>query len=195
MADRAQLLHPASRLGEEALPLDALADIAAGLARIDRSVPLSGHSDSPRSMRLIGTPAYDVWLISWPAGTGLSHHDHGGSTSVLQVVSGSLVEIQAGGEGAGKTVLLRPGCASTLAPPSFHELWNPGEGEATSVHVYSPPLEAVRYPADPPKTRSSGRPSSLDRPRAGGGGRRVRSVAGVVAEATSPGLTGHSRSR
>lgn len=186
MARSAQLLHPASRLREEALSLDALTDIAAGLARIDRSVPETGSCDSPRSMRLIGTPAYDVWLITWPSGTGLSHHDHGRSTSVLQVVSGSLVEIQAGGSEPGKTRLLRPGCASTLTPPGFHELWNPDRLEATSVHVYSPPLEAVGYPADPPQSRSASRPGSLDR-RRGGGGRRVRSVAGVVAEATSPG--------
>ena len=189
MVRSAQLLHPASRLGEEALSLDALTDIAAGLAQIDRSVPATGSSDAPRSIRLIGTPAYDVWLITWPPGTGLSHHDHGRSTSVLQVVSGSLVEIQAGGPEPGKTRLLRPGCASTLSPPGFHELWNPDRVEATSVHVYSPPLQAVGYPADPPQSRSAIRPSSLER-RDGGSGRRVRPVAGVVAEATSPGAPG-----
>lgn len=188
MVSSAKLLHPASRLVEEALPLDALKDIAAGLARIDRAVPETGSSDTPRSVRLIGTPAYDVWLLTWPAGTGLSHHDHGRSTSVLQVVSGSLVEIQAGDSWAGRTRLLRPGCASTLAPPAFHELWNPDPTEATSVHVYSPPLESVGYPADAPKSRSAGRPASLD--RRGGGGRRVRPVAGVAAEASSPGVVG-----
>lgn len=167
MARSAQLLHPASRLselGDESVPLDALCDIAAGLARVERSVPPS-ESAGPRSMRLIGTPAYDVWLITWPPGTALAQHDHGRSTSVLQVVSGSLVEVQAGGGGAR---ILRPGCASTLVPPAFHELWNPEPGEVTSVHVYSPPLEAVGYPS-------------------GAAGARVRAVAGVVAEASSPG--------
>ncbi|MCL2395883.1 MAG: hypothetical protein FWC87_14515, partial [Acidimicrobiaceae bacterium] len=69
------------------------------------------------------------------------------------------------------------------------ELWNPDRVEATSVHVYSPPLQAVGYPADPPQSRSAIRPSSLER-RDGGSGRRVRPVAGVVAEATSPGAPG-----
>ena len=189
MESSAQLLHPAWRLGDEAVSLDALTDIAAGLACVDRSVPPTGSADSPRSMRLIGTPAYDVWLISWPPGTGLGHHDHGRATSVLQVVSGSLVEIQADpGSGPGKTRLLRPRCASTLAPPGFHELWNPDRVEATSVHVYCPPLEAVGYPADPPRSRSASRPSSLDRRAGVERGRRVRSVVGVEAEATSPGI-------
>jgi quercetin dioxygenase-like cupin family protein len=175
----AQLLHPAARfaalLAAEALPRQALADIAAGLARIDRSVPEQAGSapGTPRSIRLIGTEVYDVWLITWPSGTGMSHHDHGSSLSVLQVVSGILAEIHAPAGEPGRTRLLETGCSAVTEPGQAHELWNPGPSEATSVHVYSPPLETVTYSGRPVRARHTSR-------------RRVRSFAGVGAEATSP---------
>jgi hypothetical protein len=170
----------------------------AGLARIDRSVPdpagpaASGRGasapGSPRSLRLLGTAAYDVWLITWPAGTGMGHHEHGSSSSVMQVVSGSLVESVSPPDGGPDR--LRPlgsGCSSTLGAGQSHELWNPAAYEATSVHAYSPPLDTVTYSDRAAATRSPTRPATLD-PSASPSGRgpgRVRSFAGVAAEATS----------
>jgi hypothetical protein len=197
----AKLLHPASRFEAHVLSVEALADIAAGLARVERSVPPRPSSSpaSPRSIRLLGTAAYDVWLITWPPETGMGDHDHGGSASVLQVVSGELVEILAevGDEaGPGRARALRPGCSTTMRPSQSHELWNPHQVDATSVHVYSPPLEMVAYSGRPARTLMSNRPRSLDRhawrdvpgsPEGPGDSRRrVKSFAGVAAEATSP---------
>jgi len=55
--------------------VEALAEIAAGLARIERSVPLIPHDDptAPRSIRLIGTDAYvdrSPLTSDHPAGRG-----------------------------------------------------------------------------------------------------------------------------
>jgi Cysteine dioxygenase type I len=226
-ASGARWLHPASRPAGDTIPVEALADIVAGLARIDRSVPDLRHVEwaspslvspspaspslvrqSPRSLRLLGTSAYDVWLITWPAGTGMANHDHGPSCSALQVVSGSLVEsVPSAGGVPGWLRPLGQGCATMLEPGRSHELWNAAGGETTSVHAYSPPLDTVTYSDPVSVTRSSARPALLDLapvdpelfdPAAlatQGPGEssevarptwpRVRSFAGVAAEATS----------
>jgi hypothetical protein len=205
-------LHPASRPVGDTIPVEALSEIVAGLARIDRSVPDVRGSESaspsptmpsPRSLRLLGTSAYDVWLITWPAGTGMANHDHGPSCSALQVVSGSLVEsVPPVGGAPGRLRPLGEGCATTLEPGRSHELWNVARGETTSVHAYSPPLDTVTYSDPVSVTRSSARPARLDwalfesavldspgplrsSEVARQTGPRVRSFAGVAAEATS----------
>jgi Cysteine dioxygenase type I len=144
-----RLLHPAARPRAEAIAVDALAEIAAGLARIHRTVPLdAAHSlDHPRSIRLLGTANYDVWLVTWPPGTGQRDHDHGESTAVFQVVLGSIVERrQTNPDRPTDSVHdLGPGMASTSEAWHRHELWNRSDVEATSVHVYSPPLLSTRH--------------------------------------------------
>jgi hypothetical protein len=143
-----RLLHPASRSRVEPIAVEALAEIAAGLARIDRTVPFdAAHSpDSPRSIRLLGTANYDVWLVAWPPGSGQAWHDHGNSTAVFQLVSGSLVELRAPGAGERRMAAHRldAGMPSTSRPGQCHEVWNHSDAEATSVHVYSPPLLSAR---------------------------------------------------
>ena len=143
-----RLLHPSARAHGEPIALDALAEIAAGLAQIHRTVPLdAAHSlDHPRSIRLLGTANYDVWLVTWPPGTGQRDHDHGESTGVFQVVVGSIVERrQTNPDRLTATVRhLVPGMSSTSEAWHRHEIWNQSDVEATSVHVYSPPLLCAR---------------------------------------------------
>ena len=73
---------------------DVLAAIAAGLASV--TVPWElGHDEVPterRYERVLSTPAYDAWVISWPSGGALDLHDHGGSAGALSVVAGQLDE-------------------------------------------------------------------------------------------------------
>jgi quercetin dioxygenase-like cupin family protein len=106
--------------------------------------PVSGGTDDPnaRSTRLIATALYDVWLITWPSGSSIGPHDHGGARSVLQVVEGELTETFSDQpeDGRSRTRVLRKGDATRGEPPFLHELVNDSGAEATSVHVYSPPL-------------------------------------------------------
>jgi quercetin dioxygenase-like cupin family protein len=129
------------------MSVEALSDIAAGLARIERTVPElpDADPDAPRSIRLINTESYDVWLITWPPGSELSYHDHADSLSVIEIVSGSLIESL----GAGHWIL-RPGAREITPPHTLHRLWNGSDVAATSLHVYSPPLDAVTYFAPDP---------------------------------------------
>src|SRR3954467_2015339 len=77
-----------------ALPETALIDIVAGLAGVpslwNDLVPALRAERS--SVHLLATDAYDVWLIGWPAGTGVEPHDHGESVGVFTVVQGALTE-------------------------------------------------------------------------------------------------------
>ncbi len=144
--------HGASSLSEpslaRALTFDALRAIAAGLAQVLRPVPLGAEDPSlPRSLRLLATASYDVWLITWPDGSGLEPHDHGGVRSVLHVIGGELVEIGADyvDRHPPRARILRQGDA-VLAKPSFvHDLANRSGADATTLHVYSPPLAEISF--------------------------------------------------
>jgi quercetin dioxygenase-like cupin family protein len=124
------------------LPGEALESIAAGLARVDRQVPTRDGDEpgAPRSVRLISTDAYDVWLITWPPGSGIDQHDHAGSASVLRVVIGSITECTASG-----VRQFGPGVSAVSPPRAVHRLRNDGPGDCTTLHVYSPPLEELTY--------------------------------------------------
>jgi mannose-6-phosphate isomerase-like protein (cupin superfamily) len=125
------------------LSFDALRSIASGLAWTQAPVPENGGDPaSARSVRLIATTLYDVWAITWPTGSGLGPHDHGGARSVLHVVEGELTETFADRpeEGPSRSRVLRKGDSSCGEASFLHDLENRSHVEATSLHVYSPPL-------------------------------------------------------
>ncbi len=167
---------------QASVPQSALADIAAGLARVPRNVPLSeGHDPgAPRSIRLIATDDYDVWLITWPPGSEIGEHDHGPADNVTQVVAGTLVE------STGTTHrTLRPGSSSTTSPHTSHRMWNASTEDTTTVHVYSPPLSAITYrppAASAQELHPAGVLRRSGRPR---GTARVATVRSRRAEASS----------
>ncbi len=107
---------------------------------------LSGETISTeRSYELLlATDVYDVWLIHWPAGTGLDAHDHGGSTGAFAVVSGVLDEDV---DRDGTTFTRRLGAGETVSfdGDHVHAVVNRGAVGATSVHVYSPPLSSMSF--------------------------------------------------
>jgi len=129
------------------LSFRSLRAIAAGLGRVEQPLPADGVDDGPRSSRLIATAFYDVWLITWPDGSGLEPHDHGDVRSVLQVVDGELTETfqdrRTSLESAVRT--LRRGSVTLAEPTVVHGLGNRSGADATSLHVYSPPLVDVTF--------------------------------------------------
>jgi hypothetical protein len=135
-------VHPAAR------PVDAdvLAAIAAGLAAVTVPWELAvGEVPTERRYhRVLATPAYEAWVISWPSGGSLDMHDHGGSAGAFSVVSGQLVEstIQ-----SGVTIVrsLSRGDTAAFDASRVHAIANRGSAVATSVHVYSPPLSSMVY--------------------------------------------------
>ena len=83
---------PASPAAEP-LSMDALAVIAAGLARTAPSASMAWRRNGERRFaRLLWTPRYEAWLIAWSPSSGLDLHDHGGSVGSVHVAEGALVE-------------------------------------------------------------------------------------------------------
>jgi predicted metal-dependent enzyme (double-stranded beta helix superfamily) len=131
----------------EPLEPDLLHDIAAGIATATTLwVPLVEHDpEVRRPVRLLATERYEVWVIGWMPGQSAELHDHGDAAGALLVVDGTLTEQVATPDGI-RTVELPTGAAKDLRVGLVHEVGNHHHGPATSIHVYSPPLETMtRY--------------------------------------------------
>jgi hypothetical protein len=143
----------ARRLSSTPLPLPPrlLVTIAAGWA-----LPASQDAVPPLPPgerayeKLVRCDDYDVWLIHWSRGSGLEPHDHGESAGAFYVVRGELVEVHHERRGERRAPLPVGARGSrTFRVGDVHEVRNDGVATASSVHVYSPPLADMRFPAPP----------------------------------------------
>jgi rhodanese-related sulfurtransferase/predicted metal-dependent enzyme (double-stranded beta helix superfamily) len=90
--------------------------------------------------------ACDVWLLAWETGQDTDWHDHGGSSGSFAVAEGSLIEryrVPSGRRLSRRR--LRAGEVVAFGPGHVHDVAHDGEGSATSIHAYSPPLMAMTY--------------------------------------------------
>lgn len=129
------------------LPPEALADIAAGVARAQTWWRRHVRHDPRRRrpVRLIATEAYEVWVIGWTAGQGVELHDHGDAAGALVVVEGRLAELAL--DVASGTLHRRavgPGSVHPLPVGLVHDVVAVDASHATTIHVYSPPLATMR---------------------------------------------------
>ncbi len=105
--------------------------------------------------RLAVAEDHEVWLLSWLPGQGTGLHDHGGSSGVVAVAAGELVEysltrrqLDAGAGGAQRLIRRRldPSQSRVFGPHYAHDVVNESDVPAVSVHVYAPALtEMGRY--------------------------------------------------
>jgi rhodanese-related sulfurtransferase len=95
---------------------------------------------------LYRSSACDVWLLAWEDGQDTDWHDHGGSSGSFAVAEGSLIERYRipSGRRLGRRHLL-VGAAVAFGPGHVHDVAHGGNGSATSIHAYSPPLMAMTY--------------------------------------------------
>jgi predicted metal-dependent enzyme (double-stranded beta helix superfamily) len=153
-----ELVSP-PRPGARPVPLapDLLADIAAGLASTDALWREHVHHDPARRqpVRLVACDLWEAWVVGWTPGQHVEMHDHGDSAGVLVVVEGDLVEIVPAGPHQVRRTLPE-GSVLRLPVGVVHDVAGVGPGEATSIHVYSPPLGTMTYYDD------DGRPSRVD---------------------------------
>ena len=90
--------------------------------------------------------ACDVWLLAWERGQDTDWHDHGGSSGSFAVADGGLTEQYRvpSGRSLGRRYL-PAGQAVAFGPGHVHDVAHGGDGSATSIHAYSPPLMAMTY--------------------------------------------------
>jgi rhodanese-related sulfurtransferase/predicted metal-dependent enzyme (double-stranded beta helix superfamily) len=87
----------------------------------------------------------DVWLLAWERGQDTDWHDHGGSSGSFAVADGSLIEQYRVPSGRISRRRLAAGHAVAFGPGHVHDVAHGGQGSATSIHAYSPPLVAMTY--------------------------------------------------
>ncbi len=99
------------------------------------------------SLRVQLRASHDIWLIRWGAGSRTALHDHGGSAGALYVVDGDLVEQRPNPAGVGRPLqrTLRALDHRPMSANHIHEIANESAVEATSIHVYSPPLATMQH--------------------------------------------------
>jgi hypothetical protein len=140
--------HAASPTARALSPA-ALLGVARELAsERDRWLALVEHRPDERWFaRVAADEDLDVWLIGWDSFQGVELHDHGGASGVLYVVDGMLQETSTASGGPGRMTehTLPAGTARAFGADHVHRVVNPSVEPATSLHLYSPPLEAMAF--------------------------------------------------
>ena len=102
-----------------------------------------------RWVELDSSPYLQIWLLSWPAGTGTGWHDHGESAGAFLAVSGTLGEQYSHGHRHIHRTLVA-GEGRAFAPGHRHNVFNAGLETAFSVHLFAPRLTTMtRYAVTP----------------------------------------------
>ena len=100
------------------------------------------QSGERRWVELDSSPYLQIWLLSWPAGTGTRWHDHGKSAGAFLTVSGTLREQTSHGHRRIDRTLIA-GQGRSFGPNHIHHVSNGGLDTAFSVHLYTPRLTTM----------------------------------------------------
>jgi predicted metal-dependent enzyme (double-stranded beta helix superfamily) len=126
-----------SRLRQIAGAVAARPDYWAGLARFD-----AGRRWYQR-LELAGD--HELWLLTWLPGQGTGLHDHGSAAGAFAVAQGRVRELAvAGPDGQVRYRTVAQGGIRSFGAQHVHDVVNAFAEPAITVHVYSPPLTAMR---------------------------------------------------
>jgi quercetin dioxygenase-like cupin family protein len=134
-------LEPRIALGPLALA-DLVRVLAGGAAVWCRDLP--SHQTRRTSLRLLATEECDVWLLRWPPGTGVTPHDHGGSSGAFTVVRGELTEVR-WDAALPYERFVSPGQVVSIEAGVVHDVLARDASPALSIHAYSPPLSSMGF--------------------------------------------------
>ena len=140
---------PGAATTEARLDTATLSDIVDGLARAeDLWRPHVHHDARERArIRLLATPAYEVWLLGWTPGQSVGLHDHGGSNAAFFVVDGTLSETTVPDRLTRRLVTrdIPAGHVGVVRAGQVHDVANRSRKLATSIHAYSKPLRSMGF--------------------------------------------------
>lgn len=115
----------------------AVPDLLAG-------VDLTGSERTWRRLPAQSDADVELWLITWPVGTGTGWHDHGSASGAFTTLRGTLTEYSWNGLVHVRT--LAAGQGRHFDASHIHDVVNAGTEPAVSLHAYSPSLPAMtRY--------------------------------------------------
>jgi hypothetical protein len=97
--------------------------------------------DEHWSIRVHADDDLDIWLITWLQSQSTSLHDHGNSAGAFTVVGGRLCEYQATGD----RLEVGEESSRSFGVGYVHDVYNPYNDAAVSIHAYSPPLTSMSY--------------------------------------------------
>ncbi|MFZ4717794.1 MAG: cupin domain-containing protein [Ilumatobacteraceae bacterium] len=119
-------------------PGDLLREIAAGIGAVTVPHGLDGSRPSRLTREMVlSTPAYDVWVMHWPAGEAAALHTHDAHVA-FHVVDGAVTEERPSGDRVLR-LELRTGDTSVVAPGVPHRLVS--IVDTTTVHVHAKELD------------------------------------------------------
>ena len=122
-----------------------VADLAAQIARREDLVrPLVHHRVDERHCASLHVDEHvGVWVISWMPGHDTGYHDHADSHGAVAVVEGAVREQRPTWNGSPNVRDAGAAEAFAFSERDIHRVYAVGDEPAVTVHVYSPPLEAM----------------------------------------------------
>ena len=124
--------------------LMALAEAAAAVYDID-ALSLHHHGFRYYS-RLWCDDRSEAWMICWMQDADTGYHDHDDSAGAVHVHRGQVLEENPVISADGRTsvrVTYGEGATFSFDGAHIHRMCHSGDAVATTVHVYSPPLDRV----------------------------------------------------
>jgi quercetin dioxygenase-like cupin family protein len=129
--------HPSQQVAPQHGPEELLGQIAAGLGAVVVPADVLGTTGDALSRELLlTTPAYDVWLMNWPAGTQADLHQHDAAVA-FHVVSGAVVEVRLQPRGQLTTAHAE---GDTVVVPAHTPHRLESSVASTTVHVHAKEL-------------------------------------------------------
>lgn len=141
-----QPAYRVSPAGENGAGLIAIARIIADAQPLWSG--LVRHDPQQRGfVRVLDTPDVEAWVLTWSGEQTVELHDHGGSRGAVLVVDGELIEAHTDLRSRRplQRSRWRAGITHVFDGNHVHDLQNFAGGQATSVHVYSPPLRSMTF--------------------------------------------------
>jgi quercetin dioxygenase-like cupin family protein len=104
--------------------------------------PLIRHDSEQRTYELIWEDEQvNAWVLCWSEDHDTGFHDHDVSAAAITVIAGNVREDRLRLDGGAREAVYRAGSTFTVPPEAIHRVVHAGDGQAVTIHAYSPPLK------------------------------------------------------